>query len=66
MKIDTEKVGVAVVDNAVWDKIWLEKNWDRVNVMSREECDVAMKRLGEIRYIEKVDDEWMEKVIKGE
>lgn len=56
MKIDAEKVGVAVVDNAVWDRIWLEENWDKVNVI---------KRLEEIRYIEKVDDKWVEKIIKG-
>ena len=56
MKFDVEKVGIAVVEDAMWDRIWLEENWDRVNVM---------KKLEEIKYIKKVDDKWVEKIIKG-
>ena len=25
MKFNTKKVGIAIVENAIWDKAWLEK-----------------------------------------
>lgn len=32
MKFNTKKVGIAIVENAIWDKAWLEKNKDKLIV----------------------------------
>ena len=32
MKFNTEKVCIATVENAIWDKAWLEKNKDKLIV----------------------------------
>ena len=49
------------------DKFVEEIDWSRVYVIDEDNYKKAMKRLGEIKYMEKVDDdEWIEKIIKSE
>ena len=48
------------------DKFVEEMDWSRVYVIDEDDYKKAMKRLGEIKYMEKVDGEWVERIIKSE
>lgn len=47
------------------DKFVEEMDWSRVYVIDEDDYKKAMKRLGEIKYMEKADNKWKEKIIKG-
>lgn len=46
------------------DKFVEEMDWSRVYVIDEDDYKKAMKRLGEIKYMEKADDKWNGKMIK--